>query len=219
MSTRSSAPRSRARARRHAHERRPRRPSAAAEALAVKALSIAPEKASAICAWASSTSTPIALRKALPNLSERLRSTEISPPPTRISDWPKSLSVVPKRLRLTSRRRSGSALAIRPPIFGGAFNGSVKVFLAEDEEAVARTAPRDRGQPEFAARAFLPRRRLGGTGPARRSAARSEGGAFHRSHIHHPPLPRRRAKRQPDFLEQAQQIDEIMRRQGCRKEG
>ena len=83
--------------------------------------------------------------------------------------------------------------------------GCVKVFRGKDEEAVAATQL-DRGQPEFRAPTFLPRGRVGGIGSPRRSAARSERGAFHRSHIHHPPLSCRRAKRQPDLHEQAAAI-------------
>ena len=80
---------------------------AAAEALAVKALSIAPENASGHCAWASSTSTPIGPRKAFPNSSERLRSTEIWPLLTLTLVWPRILLAMAKRLRITSRMRCG----------------------------------------------------------------------------------------------------------------
>ena len=55
--------------------------------------------------------------------SERLRSIGISPPPTRISDWPRILLAVAKRLRVTSRMRCGLALAIRLVYLWRTFNG------------------------------------------------------------------------------------------------
>ena len=96
------------RVRRHAHERRPRRPSGGGRSPGGQgAVDRAREGVRTSCAWASSTSTPTGPRKALPNSSERSRSTGISPPPTRISDWPRTLLAVAKRLRVTSRMRCG----------------------------------------------------------------------------------------------------------------
>jgi len=59
------------------------------------------------CAWGSFRCSPIARRKAFPNLSARSQLTGISPPLTRISDWPRILLAVAKRLYVTSRMRYG----------------------------------------------------------------------------------------------------------------
>jgi tetratricopeptide (TPR) repeat protein len=50
--------------------------------------------------------------------------------------------------------RCGLALAIRPFIFGGPFNGSVKVFLAKHEEAVGELRRAIEANRNFAAAHF-----------------------------------------------------------------
>jgi hypothetical protein len=90
-------------------------------------------------------------------------------------------------------RRSISRSPTRPT-FGGR-----KSLSWQGRRRRCAIAPRYRDQPEFPPRAFLPRGRSGGAWPPRRSAGRREGRTFHRSHLHHPPLPRRCAERQSRF--------------------
>ena len=79
-------------------ERRPRR-SAGGRSWRSKV--IAPENALG-CAWAWSTSTPTGPRKAFPNSSERLRSTETWPPLTLTLVWPRILLAMAKSSVISS---------------------------------------------------------------------------------------------------------------------
>jgi hypothetical protein len=84
------------------------------------------------------------------------------------------------------------------------FNGSVKVFLAKDEEAVGELRRSIEANRNFRPRistSWSPWRNW--VALMKRCAARSERGAFHRSHVHHPPLSWQRAKRQSDLYELA----------------
>ena len=168
---------------------------AAAEAFAIKALSIAPEKASGhFCLGVVQIYTKQGRARDF-----RIRACARDRPKSRrclrVHRYGKVLHrSSAKRLKRTSKMRSGLVRATRSLYLWQAFVGAAKVFLGKDEEAVAAIAPFDREQPEFPARAFLPRGRPGGARSIRRGARRGEGSAFHRSHLHHPPLPRRCAR-------------------------
>ena len=176
---------------------------AAAEALAVKALSIAPEKASGhLCLGV----VYIYTNRAAQGISEFERALAID------RNLAAAHAFIGLAQNFVGRGEEAAghiedALRLSPRdtavYLWRSFNGSVKVFLAKDEEAVGELRRAIEANRNFSARAFLPRRRLGGIGSPRRSAARSKRGAFHRSHVHHPPLPRRCAERQPDFSQQA----------------
>ena len=176
---------------------------AAAEALAVKALSIAPENASGhLCLGVVYIYTNRAAQ-GIPELERALAIDRnlaaahayIGLAQNFVGRGEETAGHIEYALRLSPRDAA--------VYLWRTFNGSVKVFLAKDEEAVGELRRAIEANRNFSAGAFLPRRRLGGVGSPRRSPTRSERGAFHRSHIHHPPLSWRRAKRQPDLYEQA----------------
>ena len=95
----------------------------------------------------------------------------------------------------------------------------MKVFLAKDEEAVGATASAIEANRNFAVAHFYLAVALAELGRLDEARLEARDGAFHRSHIHHPPLSRRRAERQPGLSRGATpQIYEMMRRVGSRKD-
>ena len=95
----------------------------AAEAAAVKALTLAPENASPICAWVSSKSLPTAPLRASGNASGRWNWIEIWPTRTRQSATARFNSARPRRPRLTFRRLCASVPATRTHMYGVSWPG------------------------------------------------------------------------------------------------
>ncbi len=85
-----------------------------AEAASIRALSLAPENPLAHLTWAACPASPAGPKKRSPNASGRWRSIGIWRSPTQRSACTRPTSATRRKPRLTSRRLSGSVLAIRP---------------------------------------------------------------------------------------------------------
>ena len=150
---------------------------AAAEALAVKALSIAPEKASGhLCLGV----VHIYTNRAAQGISELERALAIDRNLAAahayigigqnfVGRGEETAGHIEDALRLSPRDTA--------VYLWRTFNGSVKVFLGKDEEAVGELRRAIETNRNFAAGAFLPRRRLGGAWVAstKRGSQRKKG--------------------------------------------
>jgi len=174
---------------------------AAAESLAIKALSIAPEKAPGhVCLGV----VRIYTNRVAQGIAELERALAIDRNLAEAHGYIGIAKCFLGRAEDTEGHVH-NALRLSPrDTFAYLFLSGCRESLSrQGRRSCLAIAPRDRDQPAFPPRAFLPRDRLGGAWPARRGARGSGGRAFYRCHLHHPPVPRRCAQRQPGLSRRA----------------